>query len=615
LNTLRRIVAWVAPYRGSVLLASLLTGLACLLNPVPPLLVQGLIDQVIAGGRWGTLPAFAAALLGASAAQGVVGLAMAQVVGRVGQGVVRDLRHRVYDHLQTLSLAYYDRTATGAIISRLMDDVGAIQTFVTGQTFSILTDLGTAAVVTTLLLAQGWRLALVVLIFVPLYALNFRHFMRKIRATSAEIRDRMDLLFGRLKETLDGQVVVKAHAQEAEEGRRFRGQLDDAHGPRVREVVLRSAFGNLSAAISGLGTAAVFAVGAHEVLHGRMTPGGVVSTVALAGLLFGPIARLADLAYVFEQAGASVDRLGEILDLAPEVREPERPRALPGPGGRPLGLVEFDRVGFGYRPGEPVVWDVRLRIEPGRKVALVGPTGCGKTTLTSLLLRFYDPTWGQIRLDGVPIDQLRTRDLRRQIGVVLQEPVVFRLSVADNIRYGRPEATDDEVRSAALAALVDDFVARLPEGYDTLVGEGGHPLSQGERQRLAIARALCADPALVILDEATSSLDPEGEALIQRALANLLRGRTSILIAHRLSTVRDADQIVVMDGGLVVQRGTHRQLLADPDGLYHRLCLRQHGGALAEEPTDWGTAPPPESHPEAISRPRHLEAQTTHGRG
>ena len=311
-----------------------------------------------------------------------------------------------------------------------------------------------------------------------------------------------------------------------------------------------------------------------------MTPGGVVATAALAGMIFGPVARLADLAYVFEQTAASVDRLGEILDLEPDVVEPAagggRGRCPARMAGR--GAVEFDRVGFGYRQGEPVVWDIRLNVEPGMKVALVGPTGCGKSTLVNLLLRFYDPTWGEIRLDGVPIRDLPTRTLRGQVGVVLQEPVVFRdergrqhpLRGAGGRRRPRPRPRPGPRWS-------HEFAEALPEGYATIVGEGGYKLSQGERQRLAIARALCKEPALVVLDEATSSLDTPSEALIQAALANLLRGRTAFIIAHRLSTIVDADLIVVMDGGLIVQMGTHAQLLADPDGLYRRLCARQFG--------------------------------------
>jgi ABC-type multidrug transport system fused ATPase/permease subunit len=562
-----------------MLVASSLTAGTVGLNLAAPLVVERLVDGAVENVAPSRLAFLAALLLATFAGQAILGLAAALVAGRIGQGLVRDLRHQVYERLQRLSLSFYDRTTTGAIISRIMDDVGSIQVFVTGQTLTLLTDLGTTLAVSLLLATRSPRLALVVLAVVPLYGLNFRYFMKRIRSTNRIIRDKMDDLFGHLKEKIDGRLAILAHARETAESAAFQDELDDVHKPRVREMRLFAAFGNLSGAISGIGTAAVFGAGAMEVIGGRMTPGEVVATAALASLLFGPIARLADVAYVFQQAGASVDRLGEVLDVEPDVVESPNPVPL----GRTRGEVEFDRVGFGYRDGLPVVWDVRLHVQPGMKVALVGPTGCGKTTLVNLLLRFYDPTWGEIRIDGVPLVQVSTAELRRQVGVVMQEPVVFHASVADNIRYGAPEATDADVEAAARAALAHGFTMALPEGYATIVGEGGHKLSQGERQRLAIARALCRNPSLVVLDEATSSLDTPSETLIQAAMANLLRGRTAFIIAHRLSTIMDADLIVVIDGGLIVQKGTHDELLADPDGLYAQLCARQFGPELLEK--------------------------------
>jgi ABC-type multidrug transport system fused ATPase/permease subunit len=557
----------------------LLTTLACLFNLPIPIVVQELIDRVVTKNQWSALSFYALALFAVYIAQSLLTYFNSLVIGQIGQGVVRDLRHLLYQRLQQLGLTYYDNISSGAIIARVMDDVGAIQLFVTSQTFTIVTDLGTTIAVGGLLLARDWKLALVVLTFAPLFAFNFRYFMGRIRATNSVIREKMDVIFGNLKAKIDGSIVIKAHSREPDEDGDFAFQLHDAHVPRVRESLFGAAFSNISVAIGGLGTAVVFAAGAWEVLDGRLTPGGVVSTAALAGMVFGPVSRLADLAYVFEQTAASVDRLGEILDLEPDVIDPEETEslALPGPGGRALGAVEFDRVGFGYKIGEPVVWDVRLRVEPGMRVALVGPTGCGKSTLINLLMRFYDPTWGEIRLDGVSIRRLPMRVLRRQIGVVLQDPVIFRLSVADNIRYGAAESTDASVEQAARAALVHEFALDLPDGYATIVGEGGHKLSQGERQRLAIARALCKDPSLVVLDEATSALDTAGETLIQQALINLLRGRTAFVIAHRLSTIVNSDLIVVIDGGLITQIGTHSQLVSDQNGLYHRLCSSQFG--------------------------------------
>ncbi len=367
MKTLARIGVWLAPYRGRMILAMVLTAVACVFNLPVPLLVQAMIDRVATQGRWGALPMYAAMLLAVFAAQAGLAWLIGLVVGQIGQGVVRDLRHRLYDRLHQVGLEYYDRTPTGAIIARVMDDVGAISLFVTGQTFTILTDLGTTLAITALLLSRDWVLAVVALLVAPLFAMNFRHFMGRIRGTNTIVREKMDRIFGDLKAKLDGTIVIKACAREPAEIAEFAAQLDDAHGPRVLETRLGAAFSNLSVFIGGVGTALVFAVGAIEVLRGRLTPGGVVATAALAGMIFGPVERLADLAYVFEQTAASVDRLGEILDLEPDVVEPapERARVLPGPDGRARGAVAFDRVGFGYREEEPVVWDIRLMVEPG----------------------------------------------------------------------------------------------------------------------------------------------------------------------------------------------------------------------------------------------------------
>ncbi|HEY2156299.1 MAG TPA: ABC transporter ATP-binding protein, partial [Isosphaeraceae bacterium] len=499
MSTTRRLLGLVAPYRGRVALAVVLTALASILNVPAPLLVQGLVDRIVADGSLAALPAFAGALLAVFAAQAAVSLGTACAIGPVGLGVVRDLRYALYARLQRLGLSYYDRTPTGAILSRLMDDVDVVQALVAGQTLTILADLGTTAAISGLLLARDPWLALTVAVVMLGYAVTFRVFARRIRAGSLEVRERLDGVFGQLKERLDGALVVRAYAREEAEIAEFSGRIGGAHGPRVRVARLGAAFSSLGLALAGIGSALVFAVGAYEALSGRSTPGGAVAAATLAGLLFAPVARLADLASVFEQAAASTERLGEILDREPDVVEPAAPPAI----GRARGRVEFDRVGFGYGPGQPVVWDIRLRVEPGMKVALVGRTGCGKSTLLNLLMRFYDPTWGEVRLDGIPLRNLATADLRRQVGIVPQEPVVFAATLAENIRYGAPDAEDARVEAAARAALIHELALSLPDGYDTRVGEGGMVLSQGEQQRLAIARAFCKDPALVVLDEAT----------------------------------------------------------------------------------------------------------------
>jgi ABC-type multidrug transport system fused ATPase/permease subunit len=572
-GTLHRLAGFLAPYRMRVALAIGLTVPGSLLSLPAPLLVQAMIDRAATRGGLARMPWYFAGLIAVFAAQAGVAVAMTRAIGPVGLGLVRDLRHRLYARLQRLDLSYYDRTPTGAIVSRLMDDVGAVQSLVTGQTMAILTDAGTTLSILAILCWRDAGIASLVAMFLLVHAGSFRLFSGRIRAGSDAVRRRLDAVFGRLKETLDGAMVVKVCAGEDGEVAGFARRFGESHGSRLQIGRLSALFSNVTGAISGVGTSLVFAVGAMAVVRGGMTPGEVVSTTALAGLLFGPVARLADLASVFQQAAASIDRLGEMLDLRPSIAEPESPV----PMVRPRGAVAFDGVAFAYRPGHLVLQGISLVVEPGMKVALVGPTGCGKTTLMNLVTRFYDPTAGEIRLDGTPIRRLSTADLRRQIGVVPQEPLIFARSLADNIRYGVPDASDDRVEAAARAALVHPFAQALPEGYHTTVGEGGHKLSQGERQRLVIARAFCKDPSLVILDEATSALDPVGEALIQASLSNLLRDRTAFIIAHRLATVVDADLIVVMDGGRIVQVGTHRELLAEADGLYRRLCLRQFG--------------------------------------
>jgi ABC-type multidrug transport system fused ATPase/permease subunit len=572
-SAIRLFVGLLRPYRWRIFLALVLTTAGCLLALPIPLLIQRLIDQA-SGREFVSLPAAGGLIFLALLAQAGSGLAATLIMGRVALNVVWELRRRVYQRL----LHSECNASPGVILSRLTDDVASVQNLVSAQTVGVLTDVGAAGVVAVWLLWLSPMQFAVAAVFVPLIVTHFRSYTQRIRSGATDIRQRLDKIFVQLKEKLDGAVVVKGHAREEAEEAAFEAQMDSAHEPRIRLGRLTTGFSIGGQLIAGLGVMAVFFVGAFGVTQGQLTAGEVAAAATLTALLFSPLARLADVVGTFEQAAASGVRLAELMQL-PTRTVNEEPCTTPI--GRARGRIEFSGVGFAYDSGPAVLHDVELLVEPGERVAIVGPSASGKSTLLNLLLRFHDPDGGEVRLDGVPLTQLSLADLRRQIGLVPQDPNLFRGTLADNIRYGCPQAAMNVVEAAARACGVDLIAARLPLGYATVIGEGGHPLSAGERQRIAIARAICTNPPIVLLDEATSNLDPIAEAEVQTALSKLLEGRTAIIVAHRLATVRDADRIVVLDGGRIVQEGSHTELLRDSAGLYHRFVNRQFGSAAA----------------------------------
>lgn len=565
----------VAPRRRHLVLAIGLAGGACLLALAGPILLAHLLSA--ANQRQGLPPLAipAAVLLAAITLQAAAGAANNWLLGGISLDVVQELRLRLYSRLQQLPLAWFDRTPTGAIMMRLMDDVAAVQGLTSGQTLSTLLDCLTAIAAAGWVASCGWRLSAVLAAIASLYVFIFRLYTRRIHAGTLEVRCQLDGVFAQLKQKIDGIQVVRAASGEEAEVAAFAQQINALHEPRLHANQLGVAFSNLTVAVGGTGATLVFAIGAGEVMAGRLSIGELITASGLAALLFTPVTRLSELASAYQQASASFTRLGEILDHPPSVAGLT---ALPGVLAQaPAGCIEFHNVQFHYDAERPVLQAIKLRIEPGAKVAIVGPTGSGKTTLMNLLLRFYEPTGGEILFDGEPLSRLPLEQLRRHIGLVPQEAVIFRRTLAENIRYGAPHAGQAEIEAAARAALVHDLAMSLPDGYDTLIGEGGHPLSQGERQRIALARLFCKNPSVVVLDEATSSLDRASEALVQQALDRLLEGRTTLTIAHRLATVLDADRIIVMDQGRIVQSGPHAELLVDENGLYRRLCECQFG--------------------------------------
>jgi subfamily B ATP-binding cassette protein MsbA len=492
------------------------------------------------------------------------------LLGWTGERVVADLRKRVYRHLHRQSLRFFADHRTGDLTSRLTNDVGSVRTAVTQALSDLLTQslslLGSVVLMTVL----NWRLSLIIFLIVPLVTGLAVYFGRKIRALAREVQDRLADTTAVAEEALAAVRVVKAFARSDYEVTRYHDAIDELF-ETSRHRVLISAL--LSTSVSLLFFAAlvgIFWYGGREVLAGRLTVGDLVAFTFYAFNIARSVGGMSRLYSTFNSAAGATERLFELLDTTPDLQDAPDATTL----SRIEGHVQYDHVTFAYEEGQPVLRDVSLEVPAGQTVALVGPSGAGKSTLVGLLPRFYDPQEGRIAVDGHDLRTVTRQSLREQIASVSQEVHLFNATIRENIRYGRLEASDEAVVEAARAANAHDFIERLPDGYDAAVGERGVKLSGGQRQRVAIARALLRDARLLLLDEATSSLDSASEALVQEALERLMEGRTTFIIAHRLSTVQTADRIVVLDEGRVVQTGTH-ETLVEREGLYRDLASYQ----------------------------------------
>ena len=519
---------------------------------------------------------------------------------RVEQGVTRDLRNTVYDHLLDLDLAFFGRTRMGQIISRLTHDVEQMRTLVTRELTKSLGSVLEAGAAVSLMLLLSWKLTLAAFIVVPLTMGVWGPLLRKLKTGDRRVLDLAGEVTSHLEETLSGVRLVKSSGAEAHERSRFQGLTNSYFKTFVRTEKWRALAGPLTEMLATAGTVVLLLYGSHLVLQtGELEGAAFVGLLVLSMRLYQPVKYLSKLPALIQPGLIGAERVFEFLDAPVEIRD--------GPDARPLrGLeeaVEFRDVGFRYRPGDPVLTDVSITVPKGSVVALVGPSGAGKTTLVDLLGRFYEVSEGQVLIDGIDIRDFTVRSLRSALGIVSQETVLFHDTVRANIAYGLASASREEVERAARAANAHGFISTLPSGYETVVGERGTQLSGGQRQRIAIARALLRDPPILIFDEATSSLDTESERLVQDAIETLLVGRTVFVIAHRLSTVQRADQIVVLDQGRVVEAGRHAELL-QAGGLYRRLYELQfdeerngHGAVTipAADPAT-GTAGPPEPY-------------------
>jgi len=567
-----RLFPRLKPYAGRLAIAGVCLLGAAAVGLAFPTVVRFLLDAAFETRDRALLDRVALLLVGLFAVQGVLNFVQVFLLTSTAERVVARLREDLFAHLVRLSPGFFAERRTGELTSRMSSDLALLQTtFSTWISEFSRQSLFLVGGIVLLTLTHP-RLTTTTLAVVPIVVGAAMVFGRQLRRATTGVQDRVAEAMGTADEAFSQIRTVQGFTREAHETARFRDLLSGVVDAAIRRARLRALFFGVVGFVAFGGVVAVLWQGGRLVLDGALTPGALVSFLLYAITVAGAVGSLASLFGSYQEAVGAAGRVFELLAVRPSVDEPARPAAL----ARPVrGAVAFERVSFRYGDDLPDVrHDVSFTVAPGEVVALVGPSGAGKTTVASLLSRFWDVTSGRVALDGHDVRHLALGDLRGAVGVVPQEPALFSGTVAENIRYARPDATDDEVRAAARAAHAAEFIDRLPQGYETRVGERGVKLSGGQRQRLAIARVFLKDPAVVVLDEATSSLDTESERLVEAAMEELLRGRSTIIIAHRLSTVRRADRVLVLDRGVAVETGTHDALLA-ADGLYARLYRGQ----------------------------------------
>ncbi|MCX7801122.1 MAG: ABC transporter ATP-binding protein/permease [Fimbriimonadales bacterium] len=612
MRSFRRTLEFLRPYRGRVVLAVIFTLVVTVLQILPPRLFQYTIDAVLkpaisAKAELASLapqlrrpdpdPALVARreeltrlreveaprmllwaaliLVGIVVLRNVCSYTLSWMLNWLGHRFCFDLRFATWKHLHRLSLAYHNQTQVGKIMARVTADIELIQGLIQGQLVTFLSDVVTLAAVIGMMFWLEWRLAAIIVCLIPFYVVSYMAFLKHIREVSHEQRRLWDEMLGKLAEKIAGIAVVKAFVKEDYETENFMSSVRAKFRVDMRQVHLNRRLGLVSGVISALGTGIVYAYGGKLVETGQMTSGMLVAISFYIGFIFNPAVRVVDFNNTLQWAVAAMDRVFQTLDTRPDVED--------RPGAVALPTVEreivFDAVTFWYVEGKPAVHDVTLRVRHGQIVAIVGHSGAGKTTLMNLLMRFYDPQEGRILIDGLDLRDIKLESLRRHVSMVAQENVLFSVSIMENVKYGNRDATDEQAIEACKAADLHDFIQSLPDGYDTMIGEDGIKLSGGQKQRLALARALVCDPKVLILDDVTSALDGETEARVQDALKQVMKGRTTFIIAHRLSSVVDADRIVVMDGGRIVDSGTHEELVNRP-GIYRDLYEEQFRSAL-----------------------------------
>ena len=537
-----------------------------------PASTRYLIDDVMDKRQIGLLPLIVGAVVTATILQGITSFTLTQLLSKAGQRLIAELRTTVQSHIGKLPVSFYDSNRTGTLVARIMTDVEGVRNIIGTGVIDFIGGVLTAVFAFCYLISLSVKMTLLTFVILIIFGLILQHAFKIIRPIFRERSKINAEVTGRLTESLGGVRVVKGYHAEQSEANVFAAGAQRLLDNVISSLTAQSFMSLASTAVLGFVGALVMWLGAHQVVAGHLTKGGYVTYVMFLAFMIAPIVQLVSIGTQLTEAMAGIDRTTEILSEQEEDGGPKRTVSLPVLRGQ----VAFDNVSFEYETGKPVLHGISFSSEPGTSTALVGSSGSGKSTVISLLCAFHTATRGTVSVDGVDLATVQLSSYRNQLGVVLQETFLFDGSIRENILFSRPEATDAQLMDACRIARVDEFAERFPEAYETIVGERGVKLSGGQRQRLSIARAILADPRILILDEATSSLDSESEAMIQAGLNYLMQGRTTFVIAHRLSTIRRADQILVVEQGHIVERGTHETLLS-AQGRYHELYTRQHG--------------------------------------